>query len=63
MLDQGIRLFLMIGPTIPTPAPYPVMSAFVDLEVTNKDRERDGFQMNFTLGKGSLLDYDLLRDG
>ena len=63
MLDQGIRLFLMIGPTIPTPAPYPVMSAFVDLEVTNKDWERDGFQMNFTLGKGSLLDYDLLRDG
>ena len=63
MLDQGIRLFLMIGPTVPVPAPYPVMSAFVELEVTNKDRERDGFQMKFTLGKDSLLDYELLRDG
>jgi hypothetical protein len=39
------------------------MSAFVELEVTNKDRERDGFQMKFTLGKGSFLDYELLRDG
>jgi hypothetical protein len=63
MLDQGIRLLLMLGPTIPLPAPYPVISALRELEVTNKDRERDGFKMKFTLGKGSLLDYDLLRDG
>jgi hypothetical protein len=63
MVDLGMRLFLMIGETIPTPAPYAIMSSFVDLEVTNKDRERDGFQMKFTLGKGSMLDYDLLREG
>lgn len=63
MLDQGIRLLLLIGPTIPLPAPYPVMSSFVELEVTNKDRERDGFQMKFTLGKNSAMDYELLKDG
>ena len=63
MPDLGIRLQLMIGPTIPVPAPYAVMSAFERLEVTNKDRERDGFQMTFTLGKESPLDYGLLRSG
>lgn len=64
MLDQGIRLFLLIGrPTVPQPAPYQVMSAFIDLEVTNRDRERDGFQMSFTLGKESPLDYGLVREG
>lgn len=63
MLDLGIRLQLMIGPTVPVPAPYAVMSAFVDLTVTNKDRDRDGFQMTFTLGKESPLDYGLLQSG
>ncbi len=63
MLDLGIRLQLMIGPTVPLPAPYAVMSAFVDLNVTNKDRDRDGFQMTFTLGKESPLDYGLLQSG
>jgi phage protein D len=39
------------------------MSAFIDLEVTNRDHERDGFQMTFTLGKESPLDFSLLREG
>ncbi|MDV7390904.1 hypothetical protein RZS08_06115, partial [Arthrospira platensis SPKY1] len=63
MLDQGIRLQLLIGPTVPLPAPYPVTSAFVSLEVTNRDRERDGFQMTFTLGKNTPLGYGLLQSG
>ncbi|MFO7540427.1 MAG: hypothetical protein R6X32_20500 [Chloroflexota bacterium] len=63
MLDQGIRLQLLIGPTVPLPAPYPVMSAFVSLDVTNRDRERDGFQMTFTLGKNTPLGYGLLQSG
>jgi hypothetical protein len=61
MFDQGIRLQLLIGPTIPLPAPYPVTSAFISLEVINRDRERDGFQMTFTLGKNSPLGYGLLQ--
>ena len=59
----GIRLQLLIGPDVPRPAPYEAMEALISLQVTNKDRERDGFQMDFTLGKDSRLEYGLLRRG
>jgi hypothetical protein len=61
----GIRLQLLIsGPDAPPrPAPYEVVDSLVSLQVTNKDRERDGFQMDFTLGRDSLLEYGLLRSG
>src|SRR5262249_7415247 len=60
----GIRLQLLIGrPNVPLPAPYEVVDALVSLEVTNNDRERDGFQMTFNLGRDSLLEYGLLRSG
>jgi hypothetical protein len=61
--DLGVRLQLLIGPTIPVPAPYAVVDALDSLEVTNQDHERDGFQMSFRLGKDSLLDYGLLSSG
>lgn len=63
MPDLGVRLQLFIGPTVPLPAPYPVMEALTSLEVTNKDRDRDGFQLTFSLGKDSPLDYGLLLNG
>ncbi|MDQ3055613.1 MAG: hypothetical protein M3R66_17920, partial [Actinomycetota bacterium] len=63
MVDLGIRLQLLIGPTVPLPAPYAVVDALMDLEVTNDDRDRDGFQMLFSLGKDSTLDYGLLHEG
>lgn len=63
MPDLGVRLQLLIGPTVPVPAPYPVVDALINLEVRNDDRERDGFDLNFSLGKEPLLDYGLLRDG
>jgi hypothetical protein len=63
MPDLGVRLQLMIGPTVPMPAPYHVVDALLSLEVTNSDSERDGFQMTFSVGKEPLLDYGLLRDG
>jgi hypothetical protein len=63
MSGLGVRLQLLIGPTIPVPAPYPVMDALIDLEVTNKDQDFDGFKMTFSLGKDSLLDYGLLLSG
>ena len=60
----GIRLQLLIGrPEVPQPAPYEVVDSLVSLQVTNNDRERDGFQMEFSLGKDSLLEYGLLRSG
>jgi hypothetical protein len=60
----GIRLQLLIGrPDFPAPAPFEVVDSLVDLSVTNRDRERDGFQMQFAIGKDSSLDYGLLSSG
>ncbi|KAA3662483.1 MAG: hypothetical protein DWQ04_13395 [Chloroflexi bacterium] len=59
----GIRLLLQLGRTVPLPAPYAVMSALREIEVTNKDRERDGFKLKLTLGKETPLDYSLLTSG
>lgn len=63
MPSLGARLQLLIGPTVPLPAPYPVMDGLVDLEVTNRDQDFDGFKITFSLGKDSLLDYGLLQSG
>lgn len=63
MADLGVRLQLLIGPTVPVPVPYPVIDALDSLEVTNQDHQRDGFQMSFRLAKDSLLDYGLLAGG
>lgn len=60
----GIHLQLLIGrPTVPLPAPFQVVDALIGLTVTNNDRERDGFQMEFSLGKDSSLEYGLLKSG
>ena len=63
MPDLGVRLQLLIGANVPRPAPFEVMESFVALEVRNNDRERDVFDMEFTLGKDSLIDYGLLLNG
>src|SRR5258708_3692870 len=63
MPDPSIRLQLFLGPTVPVPAPFGVVDALISLEVTNKDQDRDGFQMAFSLGKDTLLDYSLLSSG
>jgi hypothetical protein len=63
MVDLGVRLQLLIGATVPLPAPYEVVDALIDLEVQSSDRERDTFQINFAVGKDSLIDYGLLRRG
>ena len=48
----GIRLQLLIGrPEVPQPAPYEVVDSLISVQVTNNDRERDGFQMEFSWGK------------
>jgi hypothetical protein len=55
----GIRLVLLVGKSIPTPASYDVMNAFVSAEVTNDSKTADGFQITFSLTKG-ITDYNLL---
>src|SRR5436305_9824557 len=58
----GIRLLLLLGKTVPLPAPHDVSRAFARAEVTNDAEQGDGFQLTFTLTKG-VLDYDLLSGG
>ena len=59
----GIRLILMLGKSIPRPAPYEVMRGLTSAQVTNNDRSSDGFQMTFALTKTKLGEYDLLQGG
>jgi phage protein D len=66
MAQPGIRLELLIGPTLPKPAPIEVLESLIELEVNQQDRDRSGFQMTFSLGKNfkkSFKDYQLLLDG
>jgi hypothetical protein len=65
MLAGGIRLKLLIGPTIPIPAPAPLIDALQSVEVTNTDEGRDGFQITFAVGRSGvkeMMDYPLLKD-
>jgi len=59
---KGVYLTLMIGPTVPVPAPQPVMEALQSVQVTSS-RDRSGFQLTFTVGKTSLLQTALLPAG
>ena len=63
MPGLGVRLQLFVGPTLPLPAPYPVIDSVINIEVTNRDTDFDGFKIVFSLGKDSLLDYGLLMSG
>jgi len=60
MLEQGLRLQLLIGPSIPVPAPFAVVDALTQVVVRNHDDARDGFQLTFTLGRDSMADSSLL---
>jgi hypothetical protein len=61
MLD-GIHLTLLIGPAVPIPAPKPVMDALQSIQVTSS-KDRSGFQLTFSVSKGSLLQTTLLPAG
>jgi len=63
MPDLGVRLQLLVGPTVPLPAAYEVVDALIALEVNNRDRDRDAFQLNLAIGKTSPTDYGLLERG
>ena len=59
----GIRLILLIGSTVPLPAPAAAMNALKHVKVINDADGSDGFQITFTLGKDRLGDYSLLSSG
>lgn len=59
----GIHLTLLIGPTVPVPAPTMLVEALQSVEVTHNDQGRSGFQLTFQVGRSGpldLLDYSLL---
>jgi hypothetical protein len=63
MILDSIRLQILLGTTVPEPAPTQIIDALTSLEVRNTDSGRDGFQMTFSLGRNSLADYNLLLSG
>ena len=65
MLDSlfGIRLVLLVGPTVPLPPSSDVMNQLSRVEVTNDSSTGDGFQLSFVCGRSSLADYDLIQSG
>lgn len=50
---------MLIGPSVPTPAPPVLLDAFDSIEVTQSDSERSGFQIVFRAGRDStsFLDF------
>ncbi len=60
----GLHLQLMLGETLPTPAPLKVNEALQSVEVKAKDSERSGFQMVFQVGRGlaDRKDFALLEE-
>ncbi|MBN1428158.1 MAG: hypothetical protein JXB07_07220 [Anaerolineae bacterium] len=63
MITLGVRLTLLIGPTVAVPAPLPYMDALQSVQVTHSDSGRSGFQLTFQAGRSglaSLVDYPLM---
>jgi hypothetical protein len=59
----GVRLTLLIGPTVAVPAPPFMLEALRKVEITHKDEGQSGFELSFTLGRSGpfdLVDYPLL---
>jgi hypothetical protein len=59
----GIHLTLLIGPSVPVPAPPEMMEALMKVEVTHSDSDLSGFQLTFHAGRSGMLDvldYPLL---
>lgn len=59
MSSLSTRLMLLIGPTVPVPAPPNVIESLDQIQVTHDDQSRSGFQITFRVGRGQadLLDY------
>jgi hypothetical protein len=54
MLDR-VHFSLLIGPTIPVPAPAPVTEALLSAQVTIASDQRSGFQLVFAMSRMSAL--------
>lgn len=52
----GVRLTLLIGPTVAVPAPSMLTERLESAEVTHTDKGRSGFQLSFLSGRSGPLD-------
>ena len=58
----GVRVTLLIGPTVAVPVPPQVILAMRKLEVTHKDEGQSGFEITFAVGRAGpedVMDYAL----
>lgn len=63
-MSQGFYLSLQIGGVMsPEPVPQAVIEALTEVQVTSAATSQSGFQLKFTLGKGSDLGRRLLPSG
>jgi hypothetical protein len=60
---KGFYLTLLIGPTVPIPAPQPVIDALTSAEVTVSAGQASGFKLTFAMSKKSPLNTLLLPVG
>ncbi|MCY6493361.1 hypothetical protein [Leptolyngbya sp. GGD] len=64
MFFQGVRLSLLIGPTVPLPAPPSLIQSVDSIEITETDSGRSGFQLSFKADRSGLfatIDYPILK--
>ena len=57
---RNVNLTLLIGPTVPLPAPRPVLEALQSVEVTTAAGSPSGFQLTFAVANDSPLHTILL---
>jgi len=63
MSPPGINFTLLIGPTVPVPAPPFLIESLQNVEVTHNDDQQSGFQITFSIGRNGpqdMLDYQHL---
>ncbi len=63
MIAQGIHVSLLLGRSVPVPAPPLLAESLKSAEVTSSDDARTGFQLTFEVGRSGpadLLDYPAL---
>lgn len=61
----GVHLTLLIGPSVPLPAPPDMLESLQRVEVTHSDEGPSGFQITFQVGRlgpTDLIDYALLNN-
>ena len=56
MIQPGIQLTLLIGPTVALPAPPTMIEALSSVEVSHSDDRQSGFQIMFSIGRAGPLD-------